>query len=310
MLNRIEAEKRHHNDRRFERSEGRSFNGPRSISRFSDDYNNHSGRNLTSPASHLNHFSTRAERDHHHDLAQASQKDSGRVWSRIRPAPHITTSSSHSANHHSPQRLTLPTESLTSFTCTTSRKSEHYNESTPRSRRLALERLSQQKAPALQRLGGASNEDSGRLQDIEIQYIAETNQPSYSNTTPRDIHQPGSPLAKTQIPVTITISRNTKALGKQKSRNGGNKRKMASSPLQGASSRKRNATRGLNPTKRRLGMDNPGPSGSLPCTRDEFQGTAFTKHFTNHPQGLSGGLVLLWNENVEIQVLSSSPNYI
>lgn len=42
----------------------------------------------------------------------------------------------------------------------------------------------------------------------------------------------------------------------------------------------------------------------------EFVGTEFDKHFTIPPVGRSGGLALLWNNNVDLLILDSSPNHI
>lgn len=42
----------------------------------------------------------------------------------------------------------------------------------------------------------------------------------------------------------------------------------------------------------------------------EFHNTDFTNHFLVPPLGVSGGLALFWKDNVEIEVLDSSPNYI
>lgn len=49
--------------------------------------------------------------------------------------------------------------------------------------------------------------------------------------------------------------------------------------------------------------------------QDEFvlqvvQWMGYANHFTVPPQGLSGGLLLLWKDDVDLQVISSSPNFI
>ncbi|VVB02979.1 unnamed protein product [Arabis nemorensis] len=67
--------------------------------------------------------------------------------------------------HPNPQRDPIPPIAL---------PTRMEDDSTPRSRRPALERLSLSKATALQRLGEHINTDSGQLQDIVVQYEAET----------------------------------------------------------------------------------------------------------------------------------------
>ncbi|VVB11274.1 unnamed protein product [Arabis nemorensis] len=109
-------------------------------------------------------------------------------------------------------------------------------ELTPRSRRPALERLSLPRTSALQRLGGKLTEDSDRLQDVEVQYMAETATNLIDDRTAdfREVN------VHTEVEsIQIRIRKSTRGIPKTNDKNltaPTGKRKMASSPLPGASS--------------------------------------------------------------------------
>ncbi|VVA94796.1 unnamed protein product [Arabis nemorensis] len=171
-------------------------------------------------------------------------------------------------------------------------------ETTPRSRRPALEWISQPRTPVFQRLGEATSVDLSHLQDIVYQYETGHEQALEENRIPASSRV----IEPTEFDsVQITIPRDTMAEEKKKNKRIRTPAKnwIGSSPLVGACSRKRNVSRVLNPAKKK-----PAIVGA------EFLDTEFVNHYTIPLIGSSGGLALIWNNNVEIQVLDCSPNHI
>ncbi|OAP05085.1 hypothetical protein AXX17_AT3G15320 [Arabidopsis thaliana] len=123
-------------------------------------------------------------------------------------------------------------------------------------------------------------------------------------------------------------SSSSKAACKRKAAKPSPKRRVVRSPLQGISLRKRNASRPVAASKKKLYTDPSDPDGSLTLNQDIGDlGQSKTKnqdakvlqlvdwmgyghHFTVPPQGRSGGLALFWKSGINLEILSSSPNLI
>ncbi|CAL9232043.1 unnamed protein product [Arabidopsis halleri] len=100
---------------------------------------------------------------------------------------------------------------------------------------------------------------------------------------------------------TKVVPPSSKAEGKRRVTRAPIKPRLVKSPLQGASLRKCNSTRGKTASRRKLNVTAMENVAALPCSKNKF---------SVPPQGLSGGLALFWKDSVELSVLSSSLNYI
>ncbi|CAL9242513.1 unnamed protein product [Arabidopsis halleri] len=178
----------------------------------------------------------------------------------------------------------------------------------------------------------------GRLQDVNIQYLGEEGQASLTNNNTLLVGSCSDPIHPTlghrlsmeQPEVTITIPAKIpkpRANPKRKGTVAASAR-ATRSPLQGACSRKRNATnpKGVS-AKKRLCQDqvqselDPAAEtqGSQPPVNLILAAKkakaklrlslVFVSYCIVPPVGLSGGLALFWKEDVVVEVLSSSQNF-
>ncbi|VVB03995.1 unnamed protein product [Arabis nemorensis] len=140
------------------------------------------------------------------------------------------------------------------------------------SRRPALERLSQTRTPALQRLGGLTSDDSGHFEEVEVHYANGNESTFVENRSPALLRINATTDAEVDS-VQITIPKTTKGTARKRNSSGQtstntNRKRIADSSLQGASSCKRNAARILNPLKKKAAPDRAGTSNTIPVDRD------------------------------------------
>ena len=155
--------------------------------------------------------------------------------------------------------------------------------SIPHSRRPALERISPRILPESSR-PTTSRSDSGRLQEVNIQYAEENAQELLREEQLLlplvEEHRIHTSLRLGPIPPSIQLtakgaprkraaaSSSSKAAGKRKAAKPSPKRRVVRSPLQGISLRKRNASRPVAASKKKLYTDPSDPDGSLTLNQD------------------------------------------
>ncbi|KAG2320437.1 hypothetical protein Bca52824_013650 [Brassica carinata] len=238
----------------------------------------------------------------------------------------LRTSSHDSGSKSIQSPGTLPGD----LTSTDLKRSLPQREEGNRSGALLSTPLSADKRPAKERLSLPSNgksllatqgisTGSSRLQDIEIQYLEETINPILlgSNSRPSGSRPPGvpsSPLdaaspirtlsedrrhvslclgplqasSNSDLPIQARLTENpgiiTRSAGRKKASSSTQKKRVNNSPIQGVSLKKRRVAKTQNSPKRR--------TQAIP------------------PNGNGGGLSLSWKHDVQVDILSSSPNII
>ncbi|CAG7902779.1 unnamed protein product, partial [Brassica rapa] len=185
----------------------------------------------------------------------------------------------------------------------------------------ALQRLtppSNVRVPLL--LNGVANSDSGRLQEVEVQYLEDTFPTHILNTSggPSSSRPPARErLTLPQESPIRSLSGDRRHLAEvNMARVTEEEANLNSSNLQQAPPSKVRKANTSKASGKRKAAERPPPKRKV--AQSPLQGVSLKKRRVNKiqnsprvaPEGLSGGLLLSWKDHVDLEILESCPNFI